>query len=101
MVKCIDDNIDNQISLSIVDNDKIYIDTTPNLSARSYATLVIKPKLSIDLQHKLVVDFNRFLNNKRNLYNSLFLTNYRESNSLARKRISFTLVFQIVNYLLS
>ena len=32
---------------------------------------------------------NKFLNEKRDEYNSLFLTNYRESNSIARKRISF------------
>jgi hypothetical protein len=49
----------------------------------------------------LVKDFNEFLNNQRDKYHSLFLTNYRESNTIARKRISFTLVFEIVNYLVS
>jgi hypothetical protein len=103
LVKCIDDNINNKIGLKIVD-DKIrdkYIDNTPKLSARSYAILVIKPKITIIQQQKLVEYFNNFLNEKRNNCNSLFLSNYRESKEIARKRISFTLVYEICNYLLN
>jgi hypothetical protein len=100
LVKCIDDNAENQISLSIVSDDEIYIDNTPNLSARTYATLVIQPVLSHNQQKQLVEDFNEFLSIKRNQYNSLFLTNYRESKDIARKRISFDLVYQIVEYIL-
>ena len=103
LVKCIDDNINNKIGLKIVD-DKIrdkYIDNTPKLSARSYAILVIKPKITIIQQQKLVEYFNNFLNEKRNNCNSLFLSNYRESKEIARKRISFTLVYEICNYLRS
>jgi hypothetical protein len=33
-------------------------------------------------------------------YNSLFLTNYRESKKIARKRISFDLAYKIVGMLL-
>lgn len=36
----------------------------------------------------------------REKYNSLFLTNYRESKKISRKRISFKLVYNICNYLL-
>ena len=43
---------------------------------------------------------NKFLNEYRDKYNSLFLSNYRESNTIARKRISFVLVYEICNYLL-
>lgn len=100
LVKCIDDNADNQISLSIVSDNDIYIDNTPNLSARTYATLVIQPVLSVAQQTKLVQDFNEFLARKRERYHSLFLTNYRESKDIARKRISFDLVYQIVEYIL-
>lgn len=100
LVKCIDDNEDNQISLSIVSDNDIYIDNTPNLSARTYATLVIQPAISVERQKKLVHDFNTFLAAKREKYNSLFLTNYRESKDIARKRISFDLVYQIVEYIL-
>jgi len=100
LVKCIDDNKDNKISLSLVDDDKIYIDETPNLSSRTYATLVIKPILDKKKQKKLVKKFNEYLNNHREKYNSLFLTNYRESKDIARKRISFDLVYSIVQHIL-
>lgn len=102
LVKCIDDNINSKIGLFIVDDmtrDK-YIDKTPNLSARSYAILVIEPKITLEAQEELAKKFNIFLNEYRDKYNSLFLTNYRESNTIARKRISFGLVYDICNYLL-
>lgn len=100
LVKCIDDNEQNKIGLSYVDDDNIYIDETPNLSSRTYATLVIEPKLTTSNQKMLVEKFNTFLNEKREEYHSLFLTNYRESKDIARKRISFDLVYDICNYLL-
>jgi hypothetical protein len=100
LVKCIDDNINNKIKLSYVNDDLIYIDETPNLSSRTYATLVITPKLNKDEQLKLVNDFNTLLEDYREKYHSLFLTNYRESKDIARKRISFDLVYKIVNHLL-
>ena len=100
LVKCIDDNKDNKINLSYVDDNLIYIDNTPKLSSRTYATLIITPELNKEEQLKLVNDFNIFLKNNRDKYNSLFLTNYRESKDIARKRISFDLVYKIVNFLL-
>ena len=52
-------------------------------------------------KHKqLVIKFNKFLNENRKKYNSLFLTNYRESKDIARKRISFDLVYSITEYIL-
>lgn len=100
MLKCIDDNIDNKLGLKIVRDDERYIDETENLSARSYATLIIKPKLSLDKQQRIVDIFNSFMEQNRIKYNSLFLTNYRESNSIARKRISFNFAFRIVNHII-
>jgi hypothetical protein len=52
---------------------------------------------------KIVELFNNYLNEKREEFNSLFLSNYREStnNNIARKRISFTLVYEICNYLIN
>jgi len=38
---------------------------------------------------------NKILNEYREKYDSLFLTNYRDNN---RKRISFTLVYTLINY---
>jgi hypothetical protein len=98
-VKCIDDNQSNMISL-IYAPDDIFIDNTPKLSARTYATLVIEPSINIEDQKKLCRKFNSFLRAYRNKYHSLFLSNYRESKDIARKRISFGLVYHIVAYLL-
>jgi hypothetical protein len=100
VIKCIDDSIDSQIRMVMVDNKDIYIDETPKLSARSYATLIIDPVLTKKQIKILVIRFNEYLTTNRDKYHSLFLTNYRESNTIARKRISFKLVFEIVNYIL-
>lgn len=101
LVKCIDDNKENQIGLSIVDVEKVYIDKTPNLSARTYATLQIDPPISDEMQMQLVERFNRYIASERKKYHSLFLCNYRESKDIARKRISFGLVYSICQYLLN
>ena len=93
LIKCIDDTTKINASFS-----EKYIDNTVNLTARSYLTLVITPNLDEDKQKKLINSFNEFLTEYRNKYNSLFLTNYRENN---RKRISFDLVFKIINFLLN
>jgi len=100
LIKCIDDNNNNKINLSIVDDNKLYIDETPNQSCRTYASFIIEPTITIEQQKKLVNDFNNLLNTHRNKYNSLFLTNYRESKDIARKRISFDLVYKIILHLL-
>ena len=98
-VKCIDDNINNKIGLSY--NEQLYIDETPNLSARTYATLIIEPFIDIEKQKELINNFNIYLNKERENYNSLFLSNYRESKDIARKRISFDLVYLIIKFLLN
>lgn len=102
LVKCIDDNSENRICLLFIDDctrDK-YIDKTPKLSSRSYAILVIDPPISSDQQKELIVKFNKYLNDQRDVYNSLFLNNFRESNTIARKRISFSLVYNICGFLI-
>jgi len=101
LLKCIDDNINSQLGFKIVSDEERFIDNTPNLSARSYATLVINKSLTLQQQEHLVDKMNKYIKEKREKYNSLFLTNYRESNSIARKRISFDLAFKICNYTLS
>jgi hypothetical protein len=100
LVKCIDDNLMSKIGLSMVLDEDIYIDTTPNNTARTYATLVIEPKIDIMTQNIVVEKFNTLLDEYRNKYNSLFLSNYRESKDLARKRISFDLVYSLVEHIL-
>ena len=102
LLKCIDDNINSQLGFKVVSDEKKFIDDTVNLSARSYASLVIINKpLTLEEQEHLVVKMNDFIKEQRKKYNSLFLTNYRDSNSIARKRISFDLAFKICNYMLS
>jgi len=101
LLKCIDDNEDNKINLKIVSDKDKYIDNTEKLSARSYASLVISPPIDISKQKKLVKEFNNYIDIQRKKYNSLFLSNYRESKNIARKRISFSLAFKICNFLLN
>ena len=96
----IDDNIKSQIGLSFVEDTDIYVDDTPNQTARTYATLIIEPKIEKDKQKQLIIKFNKYLEEHRKKYNSLFLTNYRESKDIARKRISFDLVYSITEYIL-
>lgn len=100
LVKCIDDNEQNKIGLTFVADKDIYVDITPNQSARTFASLVIEPAISQEKQKQLIEKFNNFLEAYRKKYNSLFLTNYRESKDIARKRISFDLVYSIIEYIL-
>jgi hypothetical protein len=103
LLKCIDDNITNQICLSIVNDEVInnHLDTSQRSSARSYAAIISNKKLAMDEQRYLVNQFNTFITEKRALYKSLFLPQFRESNSIARKRIPFNLAFKICNNILS
>lgn len=101
LLKCIDDSANNRLGFKIVKDEDRFIDETPKLSARSYATLVINIPITLQEQYVLVDKMNDFIEKKRKKYNSLFLTNYRESNTIARKRISFDLAFRICNYILS
>ena len=101
LLKCIDDSLENQLGFKVVSDEEIFIDNTPKLSARSYATLIINVPLTLKEQDELVNKMNNYIKEKREKYNSLFLTNYRESNTIARKRISFDLAFKICNYILS
>ena len=94
--------LNNILFNSIIETINIekYIDKTPKLSARSYAIIVIEPEISLEKQKDLVIKFNDFLNNYREKYNSLFLCNYRESKEIARKRISFDLIYNILQHLI-
>jgi hypothetical protein len=101
LLKCIDDNINSQLGFKMVSDEDRFIDNTEILSARSYATLVIDTTLTLEEQTDLVRKMNDFIKEQREKTNSLFLTNYRESNTIARKRILFDLAFKICNYALS
>ena len=78
LLKCIDDSVDSQLGFKVVSDKDIFIDNTPKLSARSYATLVINTPLTLQQQEMLVNKMNNYIKEKREKYNSLFLTNYRQ-----------------------
>jgi hypothetical protein len=87
----------NRICLKY-DRDYVYIGKN---TSRTVATLHIYNKiLSEEEQIDIVNRFNILLEERREMYNSLFLSNYRESKEYARKRISFDLVYNIVSSLL-
>jgi len=99
LLSCIDGTSNGKkINLKYIDIVDKYIDNTPKLSARSYAVLVIEPLLGTSLQKDLAHRFNKYLNENREKYHSLFLTEYREK---SRKRISFDLAYRIVQHQLN
>jgi hypothetical protein len=72
------------------------------LTSRTYATIIISgyKRIENNEQKELCDKFNKFLENKRNEINSLFLPQYRETKDYARKRIPFELAYRIINHLL-
>jgi len=94
-VKCIDDNENSKIRFEY--NEIPYIDNTLNLSCRTFATLIIKPYIEEEKQKILIKICNDYINEYRDKYYSLFLTNYRETKGrFMRKRISYDLVYNII-----
>ena len=86
---------DGRIGLSIGEN--LYGLTTD----RSFATIVLSKNYSIDEQKIIVSRFNEFIEENRTKYDSLFLTNFRNSTkNYARKRISFETAYKIIRYIL-
>ena len=69
---------------------------------RVFATLTITPSISEDKQSKIVSTFNKELEELRTKYNSLFLTNFRNSTkAYARKRIGFDMVYNMVKKIIN
>lgn len=69
------------------------------ISSRVY-TQIFFDGMSIEEQMKLKDDFNQEINLLRGKYNSIFLTNYKNSsNEGQRKRISFAQVYNLINYI--
>jgi hypothetical protein len=101
MVKCIDDTITNQLCFKVVPSEQLFIDRSNNHTRRSYATLIINKELTMEQQDVLSKRANEFIRENRDKYHSLFLSNFRDNTTIARKRITFKLAFQICNYILS
>ena len=65
-------------------------------SSRHMIYLVFENEISIKDQEKIILRFNQKLNQLRDDYLSLFLTNFRDND---RKRISFDFVYKFINYI--
>ncbi len=65
-------------------------------SSRNMVYLVFNNRITLEEQLKLIDLFNKEINNLRENYLSLFLTNFRDND---RKRISFDFVYKLLNYL--
>ena len=49
----------------------------------------------------IINEFNRIIEHYRGKYNSLFLTNFRNSTKLySRKRISFNVAYKLISYII-
>lgn len=65
---------------------------------RAFATIIFDRDFTEEEQAFLVEEFNKKIAKYRQKYRSMFLTNYRNSTKiLARKRISFRLVYSILS----
>jgi predicted RNA methylase len=65
-------------------------------TSRHQIQLLFPETVSIREQEKIIELFNKEIEDKRNLYHSMFMTNYRDN---GRKRISFYFAYNLVNYL--
>ena len=65
---------------------------------RAFATINFNKNFSEEQQIKIINQFNEDLENYREKYYDMFLTNFRNSTKImARKRISFTLAYIIIS----
>lgn len=85
------DTKDNKIKL--ITNKNIFYGKDTSRTTASITTDIIN--LLVKDQNEICDIFNKILNEYREKYDSLFLTNYRDNN---RKRISFTLVYTLINH---
>lgn len=65
-------------------------------TSRNQINLIFPDFISIKEQEELILLFNKELEKKREEYQSLFMTNYRDKD---RKRISFNFAYNLLNYL--
>jgi hypothetical protein len=96
LLKALDDDGKKRICLSISESPYY-----GKATSRTYASINIDPPIGIDKQKEVVSRFNQWMEELRTKYNSMFLTNYRESKDISRKRISFDLAYQMIGYLLN
>ncbi len=97
-------SLDNKIRLEL--NEELFYGKNTD---RAFATMIIKPNdekkkeilANIENQKEIIKNFNSNLNQMREKYNSLFLSNFREAkNGNGRKRMGFKLCYKLINDLL-
>lgn len=81
---------DGKIRLSVVDPANIQPGKHTDRTTASFSWNLT---LSVEQQKRIVAMFNKYLNKYREIYHSLFLSNYREDQ---RKRISFELATKLI-----
>lgn len=68
---------------------------------RAFATITLDCKISNKSQKFIINEFNKILDEYRNKFHSLFLTNFRNSTKeYARKRISFDVAYSLINHIM-
>ncbi len=88
--------VDGRISLGINRNHFYGKETD-----RTFATLVMDKKYTHEQELIISERFNQTIEKFRNQYNSMFLTNYRNSSSLySRKRISFDVAYKLISFII-
>ncbi len=96
LLKAIDSGTEQgKISLEDVRKHEIDCLISKN-SSRHMIYLIFKQKIEVSEQEKIIKLFNEEINKLRDIYLSLFLTNYRDND---RKRISFDFTYKFINYL--
>ena len=69
-------------------------------SDRTFATLIMDKVYTRQQEEKICEEFNSILEKYRQMYNSMFLTNYRNSSTYARKRISVDVAYKLISYII-
>lgn len=88
--------MEGRISLSICD-EYVY----GKESDRTFATIILDKYYTLEEQKLICNYFNDILETYRSKYNSLFLTNYRNStSSYSRKRISFDIAYKLISFII-
>lgn len=87
---------DGRIKLSLRDNRFF-----GKISERTHATIIFSRKMLKEEEEIILGKFNEILEEYRNKYHSLFLTNFRNSTvNYARKRIDFKMAFDLISHII-
>ncbi len=96
LLNCIDSNTSESGRIKIEDVQSFGYDCLiGKLTSRNIAYVLLSNEVSIHMQKQIIFLFNQVIQQLRNDFNSLFLTNFRDND---RKRISFDFCYQLISY---